>query len=184
MGGKTKLQIIHVAGTRMIVQGTDGLSRGQVTEGVMTGKRILQFISLHLSAMHENPKLLCWFQYWCGHHQIQPLTPNQWFREGHGHLSMKKRIRGICEPVFESEGVYLWAPPPPAATDVAIDELCKTRHKRKGSTHLFVVPRRWTYLWRRKLFCACDIRYLIAAGSPLWNEKEHDHSRLSYFPLL
>ena len=29
MGGKTKLQIINVAGTRMIVQGTDGLSRGQ-----------------------------------------------------------------------------------------------------------------------------------------------------------
>ena len=57
--GKTKLQIIHVVGTRMIVQVTDGLSRGQVTEGVMTGKRMLNFVYLHRSAMSANPKCLC-----------------------------------------------------------------------------------------------------------------------------
>ena len=69
---------------------------------------------------------------------------------------------------------FIYGLPPPAATNVAIDELCKARHKRKGSTHLFVVPRRWTYLWRRKLFRACDFRSLIAAGSPLWGKEEHE----------
>ena len=59
IGGKTKLQIIHVVGTRMIVQVTDGFSQGQITEGVMTGKRMLKFVSLHRSAMNANPKCLC-----------------------------------------------------------------------------------------------------------------------------
>ena len=33
-----KIHFVHVAGTRMIEQGADGLSRGNLTEGVMAGK--------------------------------------------------------------------------------------------------------------------------------------------------
>ena len=35
------LQLVHVAGTRMIAQGTDGLSRGVLLEGVLSGKDML-----------------------------------------------------------------------------------------------------------------------------------------------
>jgi hypothetical protein len=44
MNGLVQLQVIHVAGTRMILQGTDGLSRGNLTEGIMAGIPMLQFL--------------------------------------------------------------------------------------------------------------------------------------------
>lgn len=44
---RMKLHLVHVAGTRMIDQGTDGLSRGNMCEVVMKGKDILSFIPLH-----------------------------------------------------------------------------------------------------------------------------------------
>jgi hypothetical protein len=51
MQGVVQLRVIHIAGTRMIWQGTDGLSRGSLTEGVMSGMQMLDFVPLHLSAL-------------------------------------------------------------------------------------------------------------------------------------
>ena len=57
-----KLEIVHVAGTRMIDQGTaDGLSRGDMWyEGVMTGSSMLSFIPLHKSAGERSPGIIPW----------------------------------------------------------------------------------------------------------------------------
>jgi hypothetical protein len=41
MGGQVQSQIVHVAGTRMILQGSDGLSMGVIMEGAVTGQSIL-----------------------------------------------------------------------------------------------------------------------------------------------
>ena len=38
-----KLLITHVAGTRMMAQGTDGVSRGSLREGVAIGKEMISF---------------------------------------------------------------------------------------------------------------------------------------------
>jgi hypothetical protein len=40
------LHVIHLAGTRMIAQGTDSCSRGVLMEGVMAGKGMLSFVDL------------------------------------------------------------------------------------------------------------------------------------------
>ncbi len=45
------LHMVHVAGTLMIAQGTDGLSRGIYLEGVMAGDSMLSFINLAKSAL-------------------------------------------------------------------------------------------------------------------------------------
>jgi hypothetical protein len=45
------LHVIHVAGTRMILEGADGGSRGDLNQGVMAGQPILDFIPLHLGAL-------------------------------------------------------------------------------------------------------------------------------------
>jgi hypothetical protein len=50
------LHIIHVSGKRMIAEGTDGLSRADHGEGVMTGKDIKCFIPLHLTQRPESQK--------------------------------------------------------------------------------------------------------------------------------
>ncbi len=75
MNGQVKLHEIHVAGSRMIAQGTDGLSRGDYSSGVMPGVPMLQFIPLHLSAMVRSAPLLPWVQSWYPLLDIQPLTP-------------------------------------------------------------------------------------------------------------
>lgn len=54
----TKIHIIHVAGKRMIEQGTDGLSRGCLTDGVMIGQVMTSFIPLHQHAVERSPTLL------------------------------------------------------------------------------------------------------------------------------
>ena len=52
--------ISHVAGTRMIAQGGDGLSRGALNRGVMRVDDYLSFIPFHLSALEREPKLVDW----------------------------------------------------------------------------------------------------------------------------
>ena len=41
MEGTLRIQIIHVSGTRMIAQRTDGLSRGPMMEVIMSGEDML-----------------------------------------------------------------------------------------------------------------------------------------------
>ena len=55
-----KIHLIHVAGSRMIEQGTDGISRGNLMEGVMTGKSMLSFVPIHLTAIERSKSLLRW----------------------------------------------------------------------------------------------------------------------------
>ena len=59
---RARMHVIHVAGTRMMAQGTDGLSRGCLLEGVMQGTSILSFIPLHQTALERSPNLLMWLQ--------------------------------------------------------------------------------------------------------------------------
>src|SRR6056300_31347 len=51
------LHVIHVSGTRMIQQGTDGISRADHSNGVMSGDNMVQHIPLHLDAIQRSPIL-------------------------------------------------------------------------------------------------------------------------------
>jgi hypothetical protein len=53
MQGDFKLHFHHVAGARMIEQETDGLSRGEMFEGVMKGESKLSYVPLHLNALEQ-----------------------------------------------------------------------------------------------------------------------------------
>ena len=77
------INLIHVAGTRMIDQGTDGISRGSLTEGVMEGRNMLSFIPIHKSALIRHHGLQEWFSQWTGHnaHFCEPID---WFELAHG----------------------------------------------------------------------------------------------------
>jgi hypothetical protein len=58
------LHVLHVSGRRMIQQGTDGLSRGDTTSGVLRGSSMLEFVPLHLSASQRSSALLGWCATW------------------------------------------------------------------------------------------------------------------------
>ena len=80
------LHVVHVAGSRMIAQGTDGLSRGSSLEGVLQGDDMLSFVNLAQTAIERHPFLLDFVCSW-----VEPslgmchlLSVEEWFVEGHG----------------------------------------------------------------------------------------------------
>ena len=52
---KFNVRFIHVAGTRVISQGTDGLSRGYMYESIMKGETMLSFLPLGKLALARSP---------------------------------------------------------------------------------------------------------------------------------
>ncbi|KAL7566866.1 hypothetical protein ACA910_021359 [Epithemia clementina (nom. ined.)] len=94
--GYAFIHIVWVAGCRMIDQGTDGLSRADLTNGVMRGTSMLDFIPLSKSALErQGQKILDYV-----HNIVQDVTlirlePQDWF----------------IKPQDE-DGCYLWSPLP------------------------------------------------------------------------
>ncbi len=146
MSGSLHLHVTHVAGSRMVQQGTDGLSRGDYIEGVMAGASMLSYIPLHLSAIDRHPLLLSWLQSWLPSSGICPLAPEQWYERGHGIFGGSYNTDGMWYPTETSASWLLWTPPPAAAA-FALDELGLSRHKRTHLNHIFVCPRLMTQYW-------------------------------------
>ncbi len=75
------LHLVYVAGTRMIAQGTDGLSRGIFLEGVVRGKDMLAFMDLSLPAVERYPGVLKFVKSWVSPilGESKVLKPEEWF---------------------------------------------------------------------------------------------------------
>ena len=107
-----RLYMVHMAGTRMIAQGTDGLSRGMLLEGVLTGKSMLSYIDLAKGVIDRYPPLLDFVRSWSECPNLKVLTPEQWFVEAHGIIGGKKDHHGVWISEHANNGqFYLWAPP-------------------------------------------------------------------------
>jgi hypothetical protein len=137
------LQVDHVAGTRMIAQGTDGLSRGSFLEGVLAGKDMLSFVDQSLSTVRRHPKVLVFVQSWMkpaiGEGRV--LREEEWFVEGHGIIGERKDGHRIWIPMHVKNGrAYIWSPPP-VIVDVALEECMKAVHKRTDAYHVFLILR-------------------------------------------
>ena len=106
------LHFVHVAGTRMIAQGTDRLSRGIPLEGVLTGKPMLDYVDLAKSATDRHPPLLEFVRSWTQKPKLKPLTAEEWFVEAHGIIGGCKDSHGVWIPKHANNGrLYLWVPP-------------------------------------------------------------------------
>jgi hypothetical protein len=168
------LHIVHVAGTRIIAQGTDGLSRGDLLEGVMKGIPFLSYVPLHLSALERSPELEGWFRGMFPRGELETLAPEDWFQKAHDIRSWTKNKRGFWYPQLKA-GTYLWHPPP-AAANAAVEELRRARLKRQDSTHVFVCPRLMTPYWRRQLHKVADFVFEILCNAlPVeWAATNHE----------
>ena len=167
------LFMVHVAGTRMMEQGTDGLSRGVLNEGVMRGDSMLSFVDIAKTAVERSPAVLDFVRSWTDK-SIIPLTTEEWFREGHGIIGGRRDSHGIWIPTHAKAGrMYLWSPPPVVA-DAALEECLRAVHKRSDATHVFVIPRLCTPSWSRLFFKLCDFHFRVPAGSPFWPSGMHE----------
>jgi hypothetical protein len=155
MVGELFVHLIWVAGTRMIAQGTDGVSRGDFGNGVMNGSSMLEFVPLHEGLDSRGFQLVQWFAEASGE-GWKILEPKEWFHEVH-----------------TSEGKYIWCPPP-AIADAALEQLCESRHMRPGGAHIFLCPALMTYRWRKRLGKVADAMFTVPIGSMLWRSCMHE----------
>jgi hypothetical protein len=161
-----QLLVVHVAGERMKAQGTDGVSRGQLTEGVMNGESMFSFLPMHETALERHPPLKDWISETMGS-DLTFLTTDGWFERGHDHVEGGKiGWDGHWRPILRT-GKYVWTPAPAAAL-VAIEELRKARIKRQHSTHIFICPRVMTPEWLKQLHKASDVVITVPVGHPAW----------------
>lgn len=158
---KMKVHVIHVSGTRMIAQGTDGLSRGEMLEGVIDGDPMLKHIPLHLLAVQRSPKLISCIKLWLGE-EASLLKNEEWYDKGHGIDGGVWSEDGLWWPQ-EKKGRWIWEPPP-AAAEVAVEQLRVARMNWIDSTHLFVCPKLMTPRWRRQLFKVSDLVLVCPVG--------------------
>ena len=180
------IRFVLVAGTRMIAQGTDGLSRGDLLEGVMQGHSILDYIPLNESAFTRHPPLLEWISSWAKGHfhtKVESLEPEDWIWRGQDIEGLRSNVDGFTIPSYQS-GSFLWEPAPGAAL-FAIEALRQARHKRQESFHVWIVPRLLSGEWRKNLLKSADLIVEIPAGNSCWPEKMHESLTLAlFFPYL
>ncbi|KAL7556742.1 hypothetical protein ACA910_008079 [Epithemia clementina (nom. ined.)] len=118
MTGQLFVHVIWVARTRMIEQGTDGLSCGDLMHGVLAGANMLEFVPLNKTIRTRHPYLIDFL--------AEPMS-------------------GLFTPIFLDPdgwystafkpGHYVWTPPPAAALE-ALEQLCDSKHVRPQGAHL------------------------------------------------
>ena len=181
------LHVIHVSGNRMIAQGTDGTSRGDLGEGVMKGQSMLSFIPLHLTALERCPKLRGMIEGAVvprdGENEILFLDYEDWFVRGHDIIGGGKNDDGVWMPAYKS-GTYVWLPPP-AGAHLAVEQLRRARLKREDSTHVVIVPRLMSMEWKRQLFKVSDLFVELPFDSVWTKQDQHEPLTLAVvFPFL
>ena len=179
-----KIYLSHVSGDRMKAQGTDGFSRGHMREGVALGLSMLEFIPFNVSAIDRTPGLRPWLLSWMGQ-ETEVLTPEGWFTRGHDHVESlgSSDEKGFWQHSFQT-GTFLWVPPP-AAANVALEELRKARIKRQNSTHFFVVPRLMAPEWRKQLHKTADLIIQVPPGTEGWPAAMYEPLTIAFvFPFL
>ena len=162
------IHVVHISGKRMIAQGTDGCSRGSLMEGVMAGADMLTFVDLGKGGFDRHPPLLEWIGSWTGEPDLEPLSPEGWFEEGHGITGGMLDERQIWIPTHCHKDQVFLCPPPPAVADVALEELLKSRHKRSDLLHVVVIPRLMATRWRRLFSKVCDFTCDVSPGPAFW----------------
>ena len=155
MNGNIFMRVVWVAGTRMISQGTDGLSRGDLMTGVMSGNSMLFYVPLNKSCEERQPGVVDWLIRTSGTGFWNLLDPQDWYDKG-----------------FE-RGRFVWAPPP-AIADVAVDLLCDSNHIRPDNAHIFVCPALMSNRWRKKLGKVADFVFTIPVDCDIWSKEQHE----------
>ncbi|KAL7559821.1 hypothetical protein ACA910_003984 [Epithemia clementina (nom. ined.)] len=155
MEGKLFVHVVWVAGTCMIAQGTDGLSRGDLMNGVLSGQSMLNFVPINKSDEERQPGFLKFLMETMSPFSPTSLTPNDWF-----------------DKAFEPSH-YVWIPPPSAALE-ALEQLCNSKQVRPKNANTFACPALMTNQWRKKLSCIADVMFTVPVGSTVWDIGQHE----------
>ena len=154
----------------MIEQESDGLSCGDLQEGVMGGHSMKKFVPLPLSVLERAPQLKGWVTSWASAlGPVNFLSPQEWYT-GPGELDFGKM-----------EGS--WVMPPPAAADVAMGLLYEHPQKKPNTSHIFFVPRLMTGCFRKQALKQANVFFSIPLNFKLLDSKMHEPLLMFMFYL-
>jgi hypothetical protein len=97
MTHNARILVSHVSGKRMIKEGTNGVSRGQLREGVTAGELMLLFIPSKEDPLDRTPRLKSWIKSWTAE-SAEFLSPEGWFERGHNHRGGSEDAKGFWRP--------------------------------------------------------------------------------------
>jgi hypothetical protein len=145
------IHVIWITGTRLIQQGTDDLSRGEVNGLATCGLSLGGMVPLHLSVVERIPTMGYWSQgLWDTGRKLLIMEPRDWFTTAH------------------IPGDFGWFPAP-AVADAAVDKFCEAFHNRPHCYHVFAVPLIYS-LFLCQLFSSSAFHW-ISTYCPLTSEK-------------
>ena len=122
-------------------------------------------------SLDRAPLLRKWIQDWLPNHTC--LAPEDWFTTGHDLTDGSISSTGHWEWRTKSR-TYLWDLPPGAA-DAALEQLRIARIKRQASTHVVLVPKLFTHLWRKQLIKCCDAVIEIPPIHKFWTADQFEN---------
>jgi hypothetical protein len=86
-----KVHLVHIPGTIMIKLGVDGLSRGNMGEGVMKDPDIfLKDVPINLGLYERSPEMIQWLRDVFDIENNDVLEPADWFEKGHGVVGWER----------------------------------------------------------------------------------------------
>ena len=173
--GNFLLRIVHVAGTRIIDTGIDGLSRGDFELGLMR-RPLFESIPLGLSSIERSPVVFGWLTSWLGS-DFKVATPMDW------HYNAQQS-RGL---LLDSQSeTWVWDLAPGAAL-YALEELAMARTKRHDLVRgVVLVPHLLAPEWKRRFCKSVDLYFHIRPGTTsFWPSSMHESLTVGlYFPTF
>ena len=156
MKGLLKIHCVWFSGKRMIWQGTNGLSRGDLTSGVMAGEAFLKFIPLNETVFQRDKSMKS---------KLLSTLPGEW------RVSTKEDwfYRACNEPDVR----WVWAPPPALAQTV-LELMCEMKHMFPKSRHVFICPALMTGKWQKFLKKIAGVTLFLTPGNPVWASSQFE----------
>ena len=152
MSGAIFPRFVWIAGERMIAQGTDGLSRGDQTCGVMNDGKFLRHVPLNKTIFDYDSQMSFELSSWLPEDKAWiTLREEDWFDEVFNHPT----------------GNFVWTPSA-ALARVATEQLCEVKHLHPYTNHIFLTPALMTGNWRKLLGKQSDVLLTLPAGPACW----------------
>jgi hypothetical protein len=170
--GNFVITMIHISGERMIREGTDALSRGEVHARDLMNS-VLHTVPLNEAPCARFPLLREWVRSWAGE-DVCFATPEHWFEEA----TQQHEYHEVTK-------TWVWDLPPAAAIH-AIEELGMGRGKRHNVLRgIVLVPRLLKPEWFRRFARLMDCYFVVPAGTPFWGREMLEPLFVGlYLPLL
>ena len=166
-GGLT-LHVIWIAGTRMKEIGVDGLSRGDMLDGIMAGMDPVNLVPISQGADQRSAGAVTrWIRGWWK----QAQTPG--CAETFGQAPLVEVTKDNMFELRNVVGSRLWVLPP-AVMETALEMFTEDRVAHPWNAHVFAVPQLMTHLWRHSLGKDADLSFTVQTGNHFWARTQHE----------